>query len=128
LLDTLFAAWVQQLGLKVEVPLSDGVCLSLPVLPHTVHSGGVLCGQAMMAAADTAMVLAASKVLGGFRPITTVQMQTSFLRGVPAQVTQLRIKARVLKSGRQLLFGQVDLELPDGALAAQATCTCALLG
>jgi uncharacterized protein (TIGR00369 family) len=92
-----------------------------------VHAGGVLCGQTMMAAADTAMVLAVMTHLGGFRPMTTVQLQTSFLRGVKAGAGTVAVVARVLKMGRNLVFGEVELHGPDGALAAHATTTYALL-
>lgn len=127
LLDQLFAPWVSALELQVHGLLPDGITLALPVTSHVVHSGGVVCGQALMAAADTALVLAISRLQGGFRPMTTVQLQTSFLRSVPAGTGALLVQARVLKSGRQLVFGQVDLTLPNGALAAQATATCAML-
>ena len=42
-----------------------------------------MCGQAIMAAADTAMLVAMIAQLGEFRPMTTVQLQTSFVRPVP---------------------------------------------
>ena len=127
LLDRLFAPWVNALRMKVTDVHPDGLTLRLPVKAHTVHSGGVLCGQAMMAAADTAMVLAISSKLGGFQPMTTVQMQTSFLRPIPAAAEAVWLRATVLKAGRQLVFGQIDLVLANGSLAAQATSTCALL-
>ena len=80
-----------------------------------------------MAAADTALVLAISHKLGGFRPQTTVQLQTSFLRAVRQDVAEVTVVARVLKSGRSLVFGEVDLLLPDGQVAARASSTSALL-
>ena len=88
-----------------------------------VHAGGVVCGQTLMAAADTALVLAISHKLGGFRPQTTVQLQTSFLRPVGKDVAEVAVEARILKSGRSLVFGEVTLRLPDGQVAAHATST-----
>lgn len=127
LLEDMFAPWVRELGLRVADAGPGGVRLVLPVEPRHVHGGGVLCGQTLMAAADTAMVLAISHHLGGFRPMTTVQLQTSFLRPVPAALPDVTVEARVLKPGRQLVFGEVQLSLPDGQLAAHATTTYALL-
>ncbi len=127
LLSTMFAPWVQQLDLVVRAVEPDGVMLALPVGAQHVHGGGVLCGQTLMAAADTAMVLAVSAQLGGFRPMTTVQLQTSFLRPVPKDAGEVTVVARVLKPGRQLVFGEVECLLPDGKLAAHATTTYALL-
>src|SRR2546422_9107812 len=54
----IFAPWVRELNLQVTQVLAGEVELALPVVPLHVHGGGVLCGQTMMAAADTAMVLA----------------------------------------------------------------------
>ena len=127
LLDEVFAPWVRELGLRVIDAGPGGVQLALPVEPRHVHGGGVMCGQTLMAAADTAMVLAVSAVLGGFKPMTTVQLQTSFLRPVPADAGEVIVIARVLKPGRQLMFGEIECLLPDGKLAAHATTTYALL-
>ena len=122
-----FADWVRELELEVRATTDDSVTLALPVRPRHVHAGGVVCGQALMAAADTALVLAISHKLGGFRPQTTVQLQTSFLRPVGRDVAEVEVQARILKSGRSLVFGEVTLRLPDGQVAAHATSTSALL-
>jgi uncharacterized protein (TIGR00369 family) len=103
------------------------VVLALPVAARHVHEGGVLCGQTMMAAADTAMVLAVMTKLGGFKPMTTVQMNTSFLRPVGGASGEVRIVARVLRMGRSLVFGEIQLLDAKGELAAHATTTYALL-
>ena len=122
-----FASWVRELDLEVRATTADSVTLALPVHARHVHAGGVMCGQTLMAAADTALVLAISHKLGGFRPQTTVQLQTSFLRPVGKDVAEVSIEARILKSGRNLVFGEVTLRLPDGQVAAHATSTSALL-
>ncbi len=127
LLAEMFAPWVQALDLRVTGTTDDGVQLVLPVTARHVHGGGVLCGQTLMAAADTAMVLAVSHRLGGFKPMTTVQLQTSFLRPVPAALPAVVVDARLLKGGRSLVFGEVRLVLPDGQICAHATTTYALL-
>ena len=121
-----FSTWVRELDLEVRATTEDSVTLALPVHPRHVHAGGVVCGQTLMAAADTALVLAISHKLGGFRPQTTVQLQTSFLRPVGRDVPAVTVVARILKSGRSLVFGEVRLQLPDGQLAAHATSTSAL--
>ena len=126
-LSTVFAPWVQELGLQVLEARAGEVTLALPVAPRHVHAGGVLCGQTMMAACDTAMVLAVMTRIGTFRPMTTVQLQTSFLRPVAGDSGSVRIIARVLRLGRSLIFGEVELRSVDGGLAAHATTTYALL-
>lgn len=126
-LDGVAAEYVKALGLRIVEADAEGVVITMPVTPALVHGGGVLCGQAIMAAADTAMVCAMSASLGGFRPMTTVQLQTSFLRPVPGDAREVRVVARVLRKGKNLSFGEVEFFGPDGKLAAHATTTYALL-
>lgn len=126
-LATMVAPWVRDLGLRVTSAQPGEVHLNLPVQPALVHGGGVLCGQAMMAAADTAMVLAVMTRLGSFKPMTTVQLQTSFLKPVAGDSGQATLLARVLRMGRSLVFGEILLHNAAGELAAHATTTYALL-
>ena len=126
-----FAPWVRELDLRLLDVYEGEVHLALPVAPRHVHGGGVLCGQTMMAAADSAMVLAVVAQLGEFRPMTTVQLQTSFLRPIPAPAAgtaaEATVVARVLRAGKQLVFGEIEVLDAQGRLAAHATTTYALL-
>lgn len=126
-LDRLAADYVKRLGLRVESVEPGQVLLSLPVSAEIVHAGGVVCGQAIMAAADTAMLVAMIAQLGEFRPMTTVQLQTSFVRPVPKEIASVAIVARVLRHGNSLSYGDVEFRTPDGKLAAHATTTYSLL-
>jgi uncharacterized protein (TIGR00369 family) len=103
------------------------VVLALPVTARHVHAGNVMSGQTLMAAADTAMVLAVMAQLGAFRPMTTVQLQTSFMRPVAADAGEAIVRARVLRMGRSLAFGEVHITTAGDVLAAHATTTYALL-
>ena len=126
-LGHVFAPWVRELDLRVIEARAGEVTLALPVTPKHVHEGGVLCGQTMMAACDTAMVLAVMTRLGGFKPMTTVQLQTSFLRPISGQSGVARIVARVLRMGKTLIFGEIQVISADDELAALATTTYALI-
>ena len=127
ILDTAAAPYVRALGLALLAHEGQSVTLRMPVTPQVVHGGGVVCGQALMAAADTAMVIALSAALGGFRPMTTAQLGTSFLRPVPGDAPELRVVATVLRIGRTLAYGEIAISTPDGRLAVHATTTYALL-
>ena len=121
-----FAPWVQALGLQVEAFDDGSVTLRLPQDPQLSRVGGMLCGQAMMAAADTAMVLALMNQFGAFRPCTTVQMNTSFLK--PLSNQDALVQARVLRAGKTLAFGEIDIRgADDGKSACRASTTYALL-
>jgi uncharacterized protein (TIGR00369 family) len=112
-----FAPWVQALGLQVESFDAGKVTLRLPVTDQLSRVGGMLCGQAMMAAADTAMVLALMAQFGEFRPCTTVQMNTIFLKPLSGQ--DALITAAVLRAGKALAFGEIDI---CGAVDAKSVC------
>ena len=112
----LAADYTRRLGLHIDEVAPGRVVLTLPVTAELVHGGGVLCGQAILAAADTAMLLAMIAQLGEFRPMTTVQLQASFLRPVPKGASAVSIVATVLR-----------FKTPDGKLAAHATTTYALV-
>jgi acyl-coenzyme A thioesterase PaaI-like protein len=73
------------------------------------------------------MVLAICTVTGGFKPMTTVQLQTSFLRPIAADAGSAQVTARVLRKGKNLVFGEIEIADPRGALAAHTTTTYALL-
>ena len=118
---------VKALALEVIDATAQQVTLRMPVTPTVVHAGGVVCGQALMAAADTAMILAVATSLDEFRPMTTVQLQTSFLKPVPKDCPEVQMVCTLLRRGKSLAFGEVALRTPDGTLAAHATTTYALL-
>lgn len=125
-LPAYFAPWVQALGLQVEAFDGESVTLRLPQSDQLSRAGGMLCGQAMMAAADTAMVLALINHFGAFRPCTTVQMNTSFLKPLSGQ--DALVQARVLRAGKALAFGEIDIRgAEDGKSACRASTTYALL-
>ncbi|MEZ5259284.1 MAG: PaaI family thioesterase [Ilumatobacteraceae bacterium] len=83
----------------------------------------MLSGQAIMSCMDTGMVF----VMMSLRPnddinFTTVELKTAFERAVPADTPQVTFEARATKPGRgSLVFGEIDLLLPDGKRAAAAT-------
>jgi uncharacterized protein (TIGR00369 family) len=67
---------------------------------------GVLCSQALMAAADTAMSLACATVWNGQRLASAVDQTIHFLRPVTFDVLA---DARIVRIGRNTMFGQVSL-------------------
>ena len=125
-LADLFAPWVQALRLAPIRVVPGEATLRLPFDPALARVGGTVCGQALMAAADTAMVIAVASQLGEFRPMTTVSQTTSFMR--PVADSDVIVTARVLKPGRTLTFGEIEMAGErDGKLAAHVTTTYALL-
>lgn len=102
-----FAPWVQALGLTVTETGERHAVLRLPWSDQLAREGGGMSGQALMAAADTATVVAISAARGGFGPMTTIQQSTTFQRAVVG--TDVLVTARVTKLGRRLGFIEVTL-------------------
>jgi acyl-coenzyme A thioesterase PaaI-like protein len=126
ILSAHFAPWVLDLGLSVQTVGADRALLRLPWSDRLAREGGALSGQALMAAADTATVIAVSAARGGFVPMTTVQQSTSFQRAVTG--ADVLIEAVLTKLGRRMAFA--DVTLTDGASgerAAHASTVYALL-
>src|SRR6516164_1099327 len=82
-LGEVLAPWVRELNLSVErldhtppagavADWQPGAILRMPFSERLCRSGGVICGQALMAFADTAMVIANLAANRGYRPMTTV--------------------------------------------------------
>ncbi|WP_329376823.1 PaaI family thioesterase [Streptomyces sp. NBC_01351] len=122
-----FAPWVLALGLTVEETGERHAVLRLPWSDELARDGGGLSGQAMMAAADTATVIAISAARGAYGPMTTVQQSTSFQR--PVVGADVIIRVRVTKLGKRMAFADITLT-PDGSdePAATASTVYALLG
>ncbi|MGW4812282.1 PaaI family thioesterase [Kitasatospora cineracea] len=105
-----FAPWVKELGLSVVETGERHAVLRLPWSERLAREGGGLSGQAMAAAADTAAVIAVCAALGGFAPMTTVQLSTTFQRA--ARDTDLLVTARLTKLGRRVAFADIALTVP----------------
>lgn len=113
----IMASWVQDLGLLVEsieagrppgapADWQPGAVLRLPFSSKICRDGGVACGQALMALADTAMIFAFSAAWNGYRPMSTIDQTTHFLRPVNFDVV---VDARVVRIGRTTSFGRATL-------------------
>ncbi|MGW7266200.1 PaaI family thioesterase [Streptomyces sp. NPDC054842] len=122
-----FAPWVLDLGLSVAELGDDRAVLRLPWSDRLARAGGSLSGQALMAAADTATVIAVSAARGGFVPMTTVQQSTSFQRAVTD--ANVSVEAVLTKLGRRMAFADITLTAEGSAdVVARASTVYALLG
>ncbi|MFF4835816.1 PaaI family thioesterase [Streptomyces sp. NPDC001315] len=127
ILSANFAPWVLALGLTVETLGDDRATLRLPWSAGLAREGGGLSGQALMAAADTATVIAVSAARGAYGPMTTVQQSTSFQRAVTD--SDVLIEAVLTKLGRRMAFADITMTAErSGELAARASTVYALLG
>lgn len=123
-LAELTAPWIQDLNLQVVNAGNGEATVTLPFSDRLCREGGSICGQALMSAADTAMILAVGSLFDAFQPTTTVSLNTSFLR--PA-MTDVTVVARVIKPGKRLMFGEIELTGADGKAVSHATTTYAMI-
>ena len=127
--------WMQELGLLVEAVEAGrpagappgwqpGAIVRLPFSVRLAR-GGIVCSQALMAVADTAMTLACAAVWNGHRPASPVDQTIHFLR--PANVDILA-DARIVRIGRSTVFGRVSLSSAvDGREIAMVSTAHAIL-
>jgi uncharacterized protein (TIGR00369 family) len=117
-LGDVFAPWVQDLNLSISriefspppgaaAEWQPGAILRMPFSERLCRHGGIVCGQALMAFADTAMVIANLAANCGYRPMTTVDQTTHFMRAVTQ--SDVLAEARVVRLGRTMSFGRVTL-------------------
>ncbi len=115
LMLTVFAPWVQDLSLLIESVESarppgslpdwqPGAVMRMPFSKKICSDGEVVCSQALMALADTAMVIACSAAWSGYRPMSTIDQTTHFLRPVNFDVVA---DARVVRIGSNTSFCRV---------------------
>jgi uncharacterized protein (TIGR00369 family) len=117
ILRDMFAAWVLDLRPVVEATGPGTATLRMPLQERVARVGGMVSGQAIAALGDTAMVIALSSALGGFRPVATVNLATTFMKAVRGE--DVLAEARVLRIGRALAFAEVAVRgAGSGDLAA----------
>lgn len=128
--NEVFAPWIQALGLK-PIAVEEGACVfTLLESPNLTRGGGagggVVCGQAVSAAADTASVLTLSALNGRFRACTTVDLTAHFMRPLPQGDVDIRVEA--LSNGRRMAVTRSEFRAAGSPkLAATVTCAFAYL-
>ena len=113
--------FTRNLGFVLQ-KIDDGECtIDVPFQEAFERPGGMVSGQVFMAAADVAMWLAIKTRLGLDDNSVTAEMKTNFLGG--AKRESFRCSAKVLKFGRQLIYGTAECVSRNGRLLAHHTVT-----
>lgn len=121
LLKTVFAAWVQDLDLSVESISPERATLRMRFSERLCRDNGVVCGQALMSLADTAMVFAISAAAGEYVPMTTVDQTVHFMR--PVLKADALAEARVVRMGKTMAYGSVTIRTDKDEKPAAMTQT-----
>ena len=126
LLADVTAPWVRDLGLEVTEITPSQSRFFLPFSDRLTRDAGMICGQAIVAAADTAMIAAVTAAIGSYAPITTVDIASRFLRPLGAEGGDIPVD--ILKAGRRLVVGRISIaDRASGKLAAELNSTYARL-
>lgn len=128
--EEIFAPWVKALGVTATETGDGWVRFRMPANPDVTRQGGpgggVVSGQAMAAAADTASVLALIALNDALRPCTTVDMTTHYARPLPEGDADIRVEA--VSNGRRMAMTRVEIRASGAPkLSAVATLTFAYL-
>ncbi len=117
ILVSAFPPWVQDLAMLVETVEAarpagaaadwlPGAVVRLPFSKRICSDGRTICSQALLALAETAMVIACSAACNGYRPMSTIDQTTHFMRPVSFDVVA---DARVVRIGGNISFGRVTI-------------------
>ena len=121
-----FAPWVLASGIAAEAIGADSATMRIPFSDQLCRVGGILCGQALMTGADTAMVIALAATAGSFKPCTTVDLTINYMR--PITKTDALLEAKVMRLGKTLAFCTCEIREAGGSKpAAFSTGTYAIL-
>jgi uncharacterized protein (TIGR00369 family) len=93
-------------GYRMEAVAPGSARILLPFQPHFERPGGLLQGGCAMNLADVAFWIAGMTVTGEEPMALTLQMTSTFLR--PAGRGDLRCDARVIRSGRKVIYGEAS--------------------
>jgi uncharacterized protein (TIGR00369 family) len=113
-------------GLRVVRRHADGVTIACPMTERLRNSAGVMHGGVLATIADAAVGIGLASHFGERRPITTTEMKINFLR--PIADGKLLARSHLLRIGKRLCVGRVDMFDGKRQLAGVALVTYMLLG
>lgn len=110
-------AWLEP---TLEELALDSCVLGLTYRPELTNGSGTVHGGILASLADTAVAFALSTNFDGRMGFATSDMTIHFLRRVKGDV---RARARIIKKGKRVNVGEVDIVDRDGRLVARALTT-----
>jgi acyl-coenzyme A thioesterase PaaI-like protein len=126
LLQEAFASWVLAQNLTPTSLGKSEATFTLPANDSLALRGGpgagLICGQAIASAADTATVIALAGANGRFRNCTTVDLSINYLRPLP--IGDTKITVTIESNGRKLATCRLTIQsetAPKPAALATAT-------
>jgi|SRR5271154_1521942 len=106
---------------RVESAGRGSCVIRTPYRIELARPDGIVAGISFIAAADVAMWLAIATRIGIQERAVTVEMKTNFLRS--ARKESFFCRARVMKLGRQLVYGTAECYTPARGILSHHTLT-----
>ncbi len=113
------------IGIRVVRRHADGVTITCAMREELKNTAGVMHGGVVATIADAAVGIALASHFDGRRPCTTTDLKINYLR--PVADGKIIARSHLLRVGRQLCVGRVDVFDAEGKLAAVAIATYMLL-
>jgi len=112
-------------GIRVVRMHSDGVTVECAMRDELKNVAGVLHGGVTATLADASVGIALASHFGGRRPFTTTDLKINYLR--PIAHGKIVARSRLVRIGKTLCVGRVDMSDAQRKLAAVAIVTYMLL-
>ena len=113
--------FIQYLGIRVVTGHEDGVTVECSIREEFLNTSGVLHGGATASIADSAMGIAVSQYYGKDRSVTTAEFKINYLS--PVKEGKVVARSKIIRAGRRICVGQVEVSDATGALIAIALMT-----
>jgi uncharacterized protein (TIGR00369 family) len=112
-------------GIRVVRMHSDGVTVECAMRDELKNVAGVMHGGVTATLADASVGIALARHFGGRRPCTTTDLKINYLR--PIAHGKIVARSRLVRIGKTLCVGRVDMSDAQRKLAAVAIVTYMLL-
>lgn len=119
--DENHAKFIDLLGIRLEGLEPGSAVMRLPFRDELTNGAGAVHGGAIASLCDTALYLAHISLYGRGEPTATTNMTCDYLAAVRGP-HDLVARAKILKAGRRMVFGEVSV-YSDERLVAHATLT-----
>jgi uncharacterized protein (TIGR00369 family) len=113
------------IGIRVVRTHADGVTIACTMREELKNVAGMMHGGVAATLADAAVGIALAHHFDGRRPCTTTELKVNYLR--PIAHGKLTARSRLVRIGKTLCVGRVDLTDAQRKLAAVAIVTYMLL-
>ena len=114
------------IGIRPVRGHKDGLTIECTVRKELLNTASVLHGGVTATMADAAAGMAITRLTGGKKRITTIEMKLNYF--LPVADGKLRARAYVIRLGSQIAVARVDLHDHKKNLAGAALVTYMILG